>query len=154
MAAGGAKISEEEAFALMQKAFAAHRMTLFTDPAILNRQGSPLFNPLETFAPLLILLASSMTLLLAFGLVEWIIGLALVLVLQTFVIKKLNEWRFHRRAVRMALSSLYNFRLLWSMGGLVLALKDWPGKNCVAPGGNWKSFVAHYIGESPENALK
>lgn len=143
-------MSEEEVFALMQKAFATHRMTLFTDPTILNRQGSPLFNPLETFAPLLILLASSITLLFAFGLVEWIIGLVLALVLQTFAIRKLNERRFHKRAVRIALSSLYNFKLLWSMGGLVLALKDWPGKNCAAPGGNWKSFVAQYIGESPD----
>lgn len=139
--------TENEAHARLTKAFAAGRIAFFTDSHVLARPGSPVYSVLDVFVPPLVLMASSLTLLFAFGLLEWIIALVLVLLYQAFVAPHLVHWRLHRRAIAAVLAHPHNLKLLWETGGLVVALKDWPEKNCRGPFGDWRGFVQQYLEE-------
>ncbi len=138
------------AHAALRRAHAAGRLIFFTDPRVLARPGSPVYNGLDLFVPPLVLMASSLTLLFAFGLIEWIIALILILLYQVYGAPRLVHWRTHQRAVEVALQNLHNFQLLWSIGGFAVALKDLPTCNCVAPTGDWLSFVDDYLREAAE----
>ena len=114
---------------------------------MLARPGSPVYNGLDLFVPPLVLMASSLTLLFAFGLVEWIIALILILLYQVYGAPRLVHWRTHQRAEMVVLKNLENFQWVWGVGGIAMALKDLPTCNCVAPSGDWRSFVDDYLSE-------
>lgn len=137
-----------EAHARLCKAYAAGRIAFFTDRSVLARPGSPVYNALDVFVPPLVLMASSLTLLFAFGLLPWIIALILVLLYQAFLAPHLVHWRLHRRSVAAILHHSHNLKLLWDSGGLAIALKDWPEKNCRGPLGDWRAFVQQYLEET------
>jgi hypothetical protein len=137
----------------LKKAHAAGRIVIFTDSRVLARPGSPLYNAMEVFVPPLVLMASSLTLLFAFGIIEWIVALMIVLLYQLYGAPRVVNWRVHLRAVRAALNSPQNFQILWEMGGLAIALKDWPEQSCAGPTGNWRAYCAEFliVPESIEN---
>lgn len=136
------RLNFPQAFSLLKEAHQAGRLTIFTDPSVLNRPGSPVFAPLEVFVPPVVLLASSLTLLFAVGLIAWIVAIVGILVLQRFVFPRIVEWRLHRRAVALALSDIANFVMLWRMGGIAIAIKDTPERHCAGPAGDWRAFIA------------
>lgn len=140
-----APLSYADAHAILLRARAADRVELFSDPAVLNRPGSPVFSPLDVYVPPVVLLASSLTLLFAVGLIAWLVALVLVLGYQMYLARRVVEWRLHRRTVRAAFAGPQNFALLWNLGGIAIALKGWPERNCVAPAGDWRKFVADYL---------
>lgn len=129
----------------LRKAFESRRVVFFTDPHLLNRPGSPVYNPIDVFVPPLVLMVSSLTLLFAFGLVEWIVALVLVLLYQVYAAKRVVDYRMHRRTVEAVLRNPHNLQMLWDMGGIAVALKDWPERNCIAPLGDWRVFARDYL---------
>lgn len=143
--------SDQAAHQALQHAHAQGRIIFFTDPHILARPGSPVYNGLDVFVPPLVLMVSSLTLLFAFGLLEWIIALVLVLLYQVYGAPHVVHWRMHRRAVEAVLHNPHDWQLLWDTGGIAVALKDWPERNCVAPDGNWRQFATEYlVDETPD----
>ncbi len=129
----------------LRKAYTAGRVVFFTDSRILARPGSPLYNVLEVFVPPVVLLAGSLTLLFAFGLLEWIVALVVVLLFQLYGAPRVITWRVHRRAVAAVLASPQNLQILWDMGGLAIGLKDWPERSCVGPKGDWRAFCGEFL---------
>lgn len=129
----------------LRKAHAAGRVVFFTDSRILARPGSPLYNVFEVFIPPLVLMASSLTLLFAFGLVAWIVALVIILLYQLYGAPHLVNWLVHRRAVAAALNNPQNLQILWDMGGIAIALKDWPEQTCVGPRGDWRAFCGEFL---------
>lgn len=132
----------------VKKAFADGRLRLLTDPQVVARPGSPVYNALDVFVPPLVLMVSSLTLLFAFGLVEWIIALVLVLIYQIYGAPRLVHWRAHQRVVQAALANPYNLQILWDSGGLAFVLKASPDRQCVGPSGNWQSFALEFLVEA------
>ena len=116
--------SEHDAYEAIRRAHAQGRIVFFTDPLVLNRPGSPVYNPVDIFAPTVVLMASSLTLLFAFNMLTWIVALVFVLLYQVYGAKHVVEWRMHRRTVAAVLLNGHNFRLLWETGGIAIALKD------------------------------
>jgi hypothetical protein len=141
----GNTITQDSAHAALRQAYAAGQIVFFSDPRILARPGSPLYNPLDVFVPPLVLLASSLTLLFAFGLVEWIVVLILILFYQVYGAPRVVHWRVHRRAIAAVLQGPRTLQILWGIGGLAVALKRWPERNCIAPNGDWCGFAADYL---------
>ncbi|PKU21760.1 hypothetical protein [Telmatospirillum siberiense] len=129
----------------LRKAHAAGRVLIYSDARILGRPGSPLYNAFEVFIPPLVLMASSLTLLFAFGLIEWLIALVLVVLYQLYGAPRVVNWRVHRRAVAAVLANPQNLQILWDMGGIALALKDWPEQACVGPKGDWRAFCGEFL---------
>ncbi len=136
---------ETVAYEALRRAHMMGRVVIFTDAHILNRPGSPVYSPLDVFVPTLVLMASSLTLLFAFGLVQWLVALVLIVLWQAYGARYFVEWRLHRRTVTAVVRNLYNMKLLWQMGGIAVALKDWPEKNCVAPFGDWQAFAGDFL---------
>jgi hypothetical protein len=129
----------------LRKAYAAGRIVFITDSKILARPGSPLYSALEVFVPPVVLMASSLALLFAFGLVEWLASLVAVVLYQLYAAPLIIAWRVHRRAVAAALNNAHNMQILWQMGGIGIALKDWPERNCTGPKGDWRAFCGEFL---------
>jgi hypothetical protein len=129
----------------LQKAYADGRIVIFSDSRVLARPGSPLYSAIEVFVPPLVLMASSLTLLFAFGIIEWILALTAVLAYQFYGAPHVVNWRVHRRAVEAALKNPQNFQVLWNMGGIAIGLKDWPERSCAGPNGDWRAFCGDYL---------
>jgi hypothetical protein len=130
---------------ILKQAHAAGRVVIFSDSRVLARPGSPLYNAIEVFVPPLVLMASSLTLLFAFGIIEWIVALLVVLAYQFYGAPHVVNWRVHQRAVVAALKNPHNFQVLWDMGGIAIGLKDWPERSCAGPGGDWRAFCGEYL---------
>lgn len=130
---------------LLRRAYAEGKVVVFTDLKVLARPGSPLHHPLDIFAPLLIMLVSSLTFLFAFGLLEWIFTLAAILLFQLYGAPRWMAWRVRQRAIDALLKNPHNLHVLWMMGGLAFAPKDWPEQTCVGPYGDWISFFYEYF---------
>ena len=136
---------EDVAYEALRRAYITGRIVIFTDARVLNRPGSPVYSATDVFVPTLVLMASSLTLLFAFGLMQWLVTLVLIMLWQAYGARYLIEWRLHRRTVEASVRNLHNMRLLWALGGIAVALKDWPEKNCVSPFGDWQAFVGDYL---------
>ena len=146
-----ALLPEHVAYDALRRAYTENRIVFFTDPQVLNRPGSPVYSAIDVFAPPLVMMGGSLTLLFAFGLLEWMIALLFVLAYQLYGAKYLVEWRMHRRTVKALMRHPYNLSMLWKMGGIAIALREWPERNCVAPQGDWRHFVGDWLMEADEN---
>ena len=137
--------SDSVAHAAIRKAYEAGRIVFFTDPHVLNRPDTPVYSAIDVFVPTLVLMASSLTLLFAFGMLEWIVALVLVLLYQVYGAKHVVWRRLHKRTVEAIVKNAHNLELLWKLGGIAIALKDWPERNCIAPDGDWRIFARDYL---------
>jgi len=152
MAKAAALPRDDVAHAAIRHAYDGGRLQFYTDQRLLGRPGSPVYNGLDVFVPSLVLFASSLTLLFAFGMLHWLVALSLVLLYQIFGAPRLVHWRLHRRCVQAVLRNPYNLTLLWGLGGIAMALKDWPEKCCIAPSGNWQAFARDFLMEPAAEA--
>lgn len=134
----------------LKQAYQAGYIVFFTDPRVLAREGSPIYHPFDVFGPPVILLAGSLIILFAMGLFEWIVTLVLVLACQLYGGGRFLHWRVHERAVEAVLKNPHNLQVLWRLGGLAVALKDYPDQICVSPEGDWVVFCEHYLMAPPE----
>ncbi len=145
MAKKSLKLPDEVVIQALSRAYADGRILLFTDPKTVARPGSPAYSEVDVFAPPLVLFVSSLTLLFTFGMLEWIVAMVGVLGYQMLAQPRIVLWRAHRRARRVAFAAAANLEALWKVGGIAVALKDWPERNCVAPGGDWRAFAIEYL---------
>jgi hypothetical protein len=136
---------EAVAFAALVRAYAARRILVFTDPKVVNRPGSPGYSVTDVYAPPMVMFGASITLLAAFGLLEWIIGMVFAITIWSFVQPPIVRWRAGRRARAVAFASLDGLKRCWAQGGFALVLKDWPDRSCVAPEGDWRAFATDYL---------
>ena len=139
------KTNETVAFAALRRAYDSGRIIVHTDPRVVGKPGTPSYSVADVFAPPLVLFAGSITLLAAFGLVEWIIGMVIAVLVWAFVQPPIVRWRANRRARVVAFGSIEGMKISWAIGGLALVLKDWPERNCIAPGGDWRGFAVDYL---------
>jgi len=141
----GTEAPETVAFAALRRSFADRRILVFVDPRVANRPGSPSYSVTDVYAPPLILFGASITLLISFGALYWIIGMMGVVLAWAFVQPPIVRARAVARARRIAFASPAGFKAVWALGGFAVALKDWPERNCIAPQGDWRRFAADYL---------
>jgi hypothetical protein len=139
--ADASRSPDSAAFEALRRAYASGRIIIVIDVMLLNRPGSPVFSVVDVFAPPLALLASSLTLLFAFGVLPWIAALIVILLYQVYAAHYLVYWRLRQRAVSAMLRNSHNLQILWAVGGCAIALKDLPERNCIAPHGDWRAFA-------------
>jgi hypothetical protein len=139
------KTDETVAFTALQRAYASGRVLIYTDPKIVGKPGTPSYSVIDVYAPPLVLFAASITLLAAFGLLEWIAGMLVAILIWAFAQPPIVRLRAVRRAKAVALGSLEGMKVSWAIGGLALVLKDWPERNCIAPKGDWRGFATDYL---------
>jgi hypothetical protein len=134
----------------LRQAVADGRIVFYTDPRLLAKPGSPLYNPIAIYVTPVVLMGASLILLFWAGLIAWIVALCVILAYQLYAAPRLLRWRIHQRAVEALLKNPHNLQLLWTLGGLALALKDWPEQNCVSPKGDWIAFCDEFLVDQSE----
>lgn len=145
-----AKITPEE-HELHQRLRAAHErnlITIYTDSKILNTSKSPVFNPWEAMGPLLGLLMIALFVLLLGGLIAGTVAMVLSVALFAVGIKPWLDHRLRHRAIITLMCDARTLNMLWSFGGVGLALAGQPQTVVAAPKGNWRNFVRRYLPDS------
>lgn len=143
----GEKKRDRALYARLIESYHADRVSIFVDFDRLNHPRSPVWNPWENIGPLLLILIVSLTLMFF---VHLLLGTAAMVLGVIFYLFALRPWiaqRVYRRAIDAATENLHNWNLLWRIGGLVLTLNYMNKTRCVAPDGDWRSFVTRYLPE-------
>ncbi len=131
----------------LQRAVVENKAYIRINFRLLNRRGSPFFNPWENVLPLLVLLTIS---LIVMALESLIVGTALLLVLSlayAFLMPFLLEPVMQNRVVKRIVPRIERFLIAWRYGGIVLVLTADSHFFCVAPWGDWREFTKNYFSD-------
>ena len=145
-AKAGEKKRDRALYARLIESYQADRIGIFVDFDRLNHPKSPVWNPWENIAPLLVILIGS----LAVMFFMMLLGIAVMVLGVLFYLFIMRPWiaqRVYRRSIDAATENLHNWNLLWKMGGLVITLNYMNKTRCVAPDGDWRAFVTRYLPE-------
>src|SRR3954468_5469045 len=154
MAKPGEKKRDPALYARLIESYQADRIGIFVDFDRLNHPRSPVWNPWENIAPLLIVLAGSLALMFFVNLLLGTATMVLGVLFYLFVMRPWIAQRVYRRAIDAATENLHNWNLLWKQGGLVITLNYMNKTRCVAPDGDWRAFVTRYLPEMELEGLE
>ena len=143
---GSEKKRDRALYARLIESYQADRIGIFVDFDRLNHPRSPVWNPWENIAPLLVILIGSLAIMffmMMLGLAVMVLGVFFYL----FIMRPWIAQRVYRRSIDAATENLHNWNLLWKMGGLVITLNHMNKTRCVAPDGDWRAFVTRYLPE-------
>ncbi len=140
------RMEKEFDYRVLQHGVSSGRLKIFTDFRVFNQGHSPTYSPWDNVAPLLVLVLVSLALLVLVGIIVGVLALVLSVVLYAFLIRIWVMHRLHERTRQAMMQNLYNWELLWGMGGVVLA-NERTGQMCHAPGGNWRTFVVNGLAD-------
>lgn len=113
----------------------------------LNKFKSPFFNPWENVLPLLIILGSSLSLMIAKSLMTGTIVLMILCVGYAFLMPYFLEPFMHNRVVKRIVPRIEKFLIAWRYGGFSIVLTADPRYSCQAPTGNWQQFTQAYFSD-------
>ncbi|MHB1206281.1 MAG: hypothetical protein ACYCZX_11975 [Rhodospirillaceae bacterium] len=142
----GEKKRDRALYTRLIESYQADRVGIFVDFDRLNHPKSPVWNPWENIAPLLVILFGSLVVMffmMLLGIAVMVLGVLFYL----FIMRPWIAQRVYRRAIDAATENLHNWNLLWKMGGLVITLNYMNKTRCVAPDGDWRAFVTRYLPE-------
>ncbi|MBI3444599.1 MAG: hypothetical protein HY055_04410 [Magnetospirillum sp.] len=128
-------------------AIRAGQVQVFTDPRLLDFQGSPVHQHWDHLLPLTILMTLALVILLASGVLIGIVVMTLCVFAHLFGNKYYVGWRLKTRALSYILGSNAQFQALWQLGGVALVVKGVNEAPCLAPKGDWRKFIRRNLGE-------
>jgi hypothetical protein len=131
----------------LSTAIASGRVQVFTDPRLLDFQGSPVHLHWDHLLPLTGLMTFALIILLAAGVAVGIVVMTLAVVVYLFGNKHYVAWRLRMRAQSYLLADVVQFQTLWQLGGVALVVKDGNEPPCLAPKGDWRKFIRRNLGE-------
>lgn len=135
---------EEELYRALQAAWEHHMLDAVGNMKLLNHSGSPVFDPWENLAPLLVLTIGSLALLLVYKLLVGTLALVASTMIYLFVVRPWMAARLHTRLVNYLFSDIEKFKALWRMGGVSLAWTGYPPDFCHSPKGDWQKFAERH----------
>ena len=138
---------DEQLHDQLRGAVLAGRVQVFTDPRVLDFQGSPVHQHWDHLLPLTILMTLALVILLAAGVAVGIVVMTLCVLAHLFGNKYYVGWRLRMRAQSYILTDVIQFQTLWQMGGVAMATKGGNEPPCLAPKGDWRKFIRRNLGE-------
>jgi hypothetical protein len=150
----GEKKRDRALYARLVESYRTDRIGIFVDFDRLNHPRSPVWNPWENVAPLLVVLIGALAVMF---LINLLLGTALMVAgifLYLLVIRPWISQRVYRRAIDAAMDNLHNWNVLWKLGGLVVTLNYLNKTRCVSPDGDWRAFVTRYLPEMEVEGLE
>jgi len=145
---------DEQLHEQLRGAVTAGRVQVFTDPRVLDFQGSPVHQHWDHLLPLTLLMTLALIILLAAGVAVGIVVMTLCVLAHLFGNRYYVAWRLKTRAQAYILADVIQFQTLWQMGGVAMATKGGNEPPCLAPKGDWRKFIRRNLGEgeSPQRA--
>lgn len=138
---------DEQLHEQLRGAVLAGRVQVFTDPRVLDFQGSPVHQHWDHLLPLTLLMTLALIILLAAGVAVGIVVMTLCVLAHLFGNKYYVAWRLRTRAKAYMLDNVMQFQVLWQMGGVAMATKGGNEPPCLAPKGDWRKFIRRNLGE-------
>lgn len=125
----------------------AGRVQVFTDPRVLDFQGSPVHLHWDHLLPLTVLMTLALIILLATNVVVGIVVMTLCTLAHLFGNKYYIAWRLKDRALAYMIGDCAQFQALWQLGGVALVIQGGNEAPCLAPKGDWRKFIRRNLGE-------
>ncbi|RAU23702.1 hypothetical protein CU669_00935 [Paramagnetospirillum kuznetsovii] len=138
---------DEQLHDQLRGAVTAGRVALFTDPKVLDFQGSPVHQHWDHLLPLTGLMTLALIVLLATNVVVGIVVMTLCTLAHVFGSRHYVAWRLKFRAQAYMLTDVIQFQTLWQMGGVAMVVKGGNEPPCLAPKGDWRKFIRRNLGE-------
>lgn len=138
---------EQLIFQGLQRALVEGKARIQINFKLLNRSGSPFFNPWENILPLLAILVISLTVMFIEGLGIGTIVLALLSVVYALLMPFLLKPVMLNRVVKRIIPRIERFLLAWRYGGIVIVLTADQRFYCIAPYGDWRQFTKGYFSD-------
>lgn len=138
---------DEQLHDQLRGAVTAGRVEVFTDPRVLDFQGSPVHQHWDHLLPLTGLMTFALIVLLATNVVVGILVMTLCTLAHVFGGKQYVAWRLKFRAQAYMLNDVMQFQTLWQMGGVAMVVKGGNEPPCLAPKGDWRKFIRRNLGE-------
>ncbi|EME70438.1 hypothetical protein H261_08148 [Paramagnetospirillum caucaseum] len=143
---------EEQLHEQLCAAIRAGQVQVYTDPRLLDFQGSPVHQHWDHLLPLTIEATLALVVLLATGIATGIIAMTLCVLAHLYGNKYYVAWRLKTRALAYLLGSYPQFVALWQLGGIALVVKGVNEAPCLAPKGDWRKFIRRNLGEGEPQA--
>lgn len=124
-------------------------LLIYIDPKVVGVAHSPVFNPWESVAPLLLLLLLGLFMLLVGGMIVGTVALIAAVLLHVFVVRAWAEAQLRQRVIVHLMHSAAQMDRIWAVGGVILAMAHQPTVGVAAPKGNWRAFVTRHIPAPP-----
>ncbi|ARJ66418.1 hypothetical protein WV31_12455 [Magnetospirillum sp. ME-1] len=133
-------------------AIRAGQVQVYTDPRLLDFQGSPVHQHWDHLLPLTIESTLALVILLATGVATGIIAMTLCVLAHLYGNKYYVAWRLKTRALAYLMGNYQQFVTLWQLGGIALVVKGVNEAPCLAPKGDWRKFIRRNLGEGETQA--
>ena len=143
---------EEQLHEQLCTAVRAGQVQVYTDPRLLDFQGSPVHQHWDHLLPLTIEATLALIILLAAGIATGIVAMTLCVLAHLYGNKYYVAWRLKMRALAYLLGSYPQFVTLWQLGGIALVVKGVNEAPCLAPKGDWRKFIRRNLGEAEAQA--
>lgn len=128
------------------------QVQVYSDPRLLDFQGSPVHQHWDHLLPLTIESTLALVILLATGVATGIIAMTLCVLAHLYGNKYYVAWRLKRRALAYLMGNYQQFVTLWQLGGIALVVKGVNEAPCLAPKGDWRKFIRRNLGEAEAQA--
>jgi len=126
----------------------AGRIQLYTDPRMIDFDGSPVHCHWDHLLPLTGLMTLALVILLAGGIVVGIIAMTLFVMVYLLGNRYYVAWRLRTRTVAYLCQDVAHLQALWRLGGIALVVPGTGEPPCVAPKGDWRKFIRRHFGEA------
>lgn len=130
----------------------AGQVQVYTDPRLLDFQGSPVHQHWDHLLPLTIEATLALVILLATGIATGIVAMTLCVLAHLYGNKYYVAWRLKSRALAYMTGNTMQFQTLWQLGGVALVVKGVNEAPCLAPKGDWRKFIRRNLGEGEQPA--
>ncbi|WP_041042151.1 hypothetical protein [Paramagnetospirillum magnetotacticum] len=143
---------EEQLHEQLCAAVRAGQVQVYTDPRLLDFQGSPVHQHWDHLLPLTVEATLALIILLATGIATGIVAMTLCVLAHLYGNKYYVAWRLKMRAHAYLTTGYTQFVTLWQLGGIALVIKGVNEAPCLAPKGDWRKFIRRNLGEGESPA--
>lgn len=134
-------MSSEGEFAALRHGYETGRLSVEVNVAALNQEGSPVYSRRDNVAPMLFLILLSLAFLVLTGWLLATVALGLGLVIYVLLIRVWIAERLRQRTFDLIWLDVQYWNLIWTLGGLVIALTANPTVGAIAPHQDWRRFI-------------
>ncbi len=139
--------AEKLQYRAIKKAIETGRCQIVINTNSFNKKNSPVYNVMENFIPLLVMIVLSLTILLATNVIFGLTAILLSVFTYLFVFRAWAEKMVLQRVYTLMMRNYYNFHYLWHFGEVTLLLVKKQNIGCKSPKGDWKSFASLHFAD-------
>ena len=134
---------DELIFKALKKAYLSGKIEILTDMGILNRYGSPVYNPWQNILPIIILSMLGLAVIFCMNVFYGLITIIIGFFVQQIYVRTVVEKIVRDKVLDIMFRNLGNFKYIWQMKVITIVMKGNPNVGCKAKdNGDLKTFVA------------